>query len=676
MDQPISEGRAAHDAYAQETLLKLVKTSSEGEGDHETRIDALLQVVADYFQLPLAIISRIDGERYDVEFVRDESGEIGVGQTFELPQTYCERVIALARPLYVHLAADSIFANHPCYRELSLETYLGVRLFVDGEVYGTLNLTAPERRDRPFSTAEITVFETAGALISHHLALREADWRLSLAVTGSAVGLWLWDVRTGVLVWSPRFLELVGITDSDFKPTFDDFVHRVHPDDQDAVLRAVNAHLAQKTPFDIEYRLRHESGHYFWVRARGQAEWSINGPAVRMAGSIDDITERKNAEMRASDRLRMMEMAGEAAEVGYVDIDPTARRGMASDEVFTILGLDRTAFELSLEGLLARVHPEDQAEARRLVRQALSSGRLTSQVLRFVRANDGAERVIQLWVQALQAARCETSRFFGVIQDVTVQRANEQRLRQQTAELKRSNTELEHFASVASHDLQEPLRKVSAFGELVLRDYGDALDARGSGMVNTMVDAAQRMQRLIRDLLQYSRSSHVPLKLEKLALDDLMGEVCEDLELAVHDCHGHIQWSDDVDVVGDRILLRQLFVNLVGNALKYRAEGRPPRVVIRVEEAGGDCCISVSDNGIGFDSKHAERIFEVFRRLHGRGDYPGSGVGLALCQRIVERHGGAIRAEGRPGEGACFTISLPKEPVDRYSLMTGDSDPS
>ncbi len=672
MDQPISEGRAAHDAYAQKTLLNLVKTSSEGEGDHDARINALLHVVADYFQLPLAIISRIDGERYEVEFVRDASGEVEVGQVFELPLTYCERTIALARPFYVHVAADSAFADHPCYRELSLETYVGGRLFVDGKVYGTLNLTAPERRDRPFSTAEITVFETAGALISHHLALREADWRLSLAVTGSAVGLWLWDVRTDALEWSPRFLELIGIAEPDFKPKFDDFIDRVHPDDQDGVLRAFNAHLAQKKPFDIEYRLRHENGYYFWVRARGQAEWSVHGPAVRMAGSIDDITERKNAERRASDRLRMMEMTGEAAAVGYVDIDRIERRGMASDEVFAILGLDRTSFEVSLKSLLACVHPDDRNSARELLGQALRSDALRSRTVRVIRADDGGERLVQVWVQALS----ERARFFGVIQDVTVQRANEHRLRQQTIELKRSNTELEHFASVASHDLQEPLRKVSAFGEIVLRNYGDALDVRGSGMVNIMVDAAQRMQRLIRDLLQYSRSSHVPLQLESLALDDLMGEVIEDLELAIRECDGHVEWPEGVYVTGDRILLRQLFLNLVGNALKYRAEGRPPRVIVRVDLSGTDCRISVSDNGIGFAADHAERIFEVFRRLHSRDAYPGSGVGLALCQRIVERHGGAIRAEGRSGEGACFTISLPKDPVDRYSLMTGGKGPS
>ena len=674
MDQPITQDRAAHDAHAQKTLLKLVKTSSEGEGGHEACISALLDVVAAYFQLPLAIISRIDGDRYEVEFVRDESGEVAVGQTFELPQTYCERVISLERPLYVHLAADSIYADHPCYRELALETYVGVRLFVDGDVYGTLNLTAQDQRERAFSKAEITVFETAGALISHHLALREADWRLALAVTGAAVGLWLWDMRTDSVDWSPRFLDLVGITDPDFKPCFDDFASRLHPDDRDRVIGAINDHLAQKKPYDIEYRLRHEGGHYFWVRARGQAEWKANGQAIRMAGSIDDITERKNAETRASDRLRMMEMAGEAAEVGYIDIDPVARRGMASDEAYSILGLDRTVFELSLEALFERVHPGDRDEAQLLVRQALKRGALTSRVLRFVRADDGSVRVIQLWVQALKDRQCETSRFFGVIQDVTAQRANEQRLRQQTAELRRSNTELEHFASVASHDLQEPLRKVSAFGELVLRDYDDALDARGSGMVNTMVDAAQRMQQLIHDLLQYSRSSHVPLKLERIAIDALMGEVVEHLEYAIRDSGGHLEWPEDAHVMGDRVLLRQLFVNLVGNALKYRAEERAPHIIIAIDDAGADCDLTITDNGIGFAPDHAKRIFEVFRRLHSRDAYPGTGVGLALCHRIVERHGGMIRGEGRPGEGACFTISLPKRPVDRYSLMTGGDD--
>ncbi len=673
MKQPKTTVRAGTSEPTQEILLQLVQISTSGEGGHDACIDRLLETVARFFDLPLAIIAQIEGARYEVQFVRDVNAEVEVGQVFDLSQTYCERVITLEKPIYVHKASESLFSDHPCYRDMALETYLGVRLFVGGAVYGTLNLTAPDAQPRAWSPDAVAVLETAGALVSHHLALREADRRFSLAVKGASVGLWEWDVRSDALYWSPRFLELVGVLDPDFQPTFDDFVDRLHAADLDRVILAINDHLSQRKPFAIEYRLRHEGGEYFWVQARGQAEWGRGGQALRMAGSIDDITERKTAEMRARDRLRLLEMAGEAARVGYIEISPEAGPGSASDEVYSILGLDRTQFELSFDTLLSRVHPDDFATARSLFERSVESGALEAEAIRFTRASDGEERLVHVWVQSLLDPGDRIPRSFSVIQDVTGQRADEQRLRRQAAELKRNNAELERFASIASHDLQEPLRKVSTFGSLLARDYSPLLDERGTKMIGQMVDAAQRMQQLIADLLQYSRSAHTALNVEVLQLDELMQDVMTDLEIAVDDCHATINFPPEAKIAGDRILMRQLFVNLIGNALKYRAAGRRPVIDIGVQNGKRCCRIAISDNGIGFSQKYAERIFEVFQRLHSRDAYPGTGVGLALCQRIVERHGGTIRAEGEVDVGACFTVALPRDPVDRYSLMTGEA---
>lgn len=659
------------DARSQEALLELVKISTEGAGGHDDCIRDLLAVVAGYFKLPLSIISRIDGPLYQVEFVLDENRQVEVGQGFELATTYCERVLALEKPLYVHHAADSIFVEHPCYRELALETYLGVRLFRNGQVYGTLNLTAPEPREHPFTTADISVLETAGALVSHHLALRQAERRFSLAMKGSAVGFWEWDVRTDSAFWSPRLRELLGLTDPDFEPVFSDFSSRLHPDDVERVMLTINDHLALRTPFDIEFQMRNEAGRFLWVRARGQAQWDSGGQAKRMAGSIDDITARKTAENRAQDRLRMLELAGQAASIGYVEIDLASGTGMASDEVYEILGLERDAFELSLDNLLALTHPDDTGLAREFVETSLDSGALGAETIRFRRGHDGVERFVHVWIQALDDPGHPTARIFSVIQDVTDQRASEQRLRQQTHELRRTNVELERFATIASHDLQEPLRKVTTFGDLMVRDYGDKLDGRGVRMVETMADAAHRMRQLIRDLLQYSRSSHVALDVQSVLLDGVLEGVLSDLDMSIRDCDAKVDYPRGLTLAGDPVLLRQLFQNLIGNAVKYRDPDRPPRIEVTVQNGEDTCQITVTDNGIGFDADHAERIFEVFRRLHARDSYPGTGVGLALCLRIVERHGGTIRAEGRPGMGASFTVTLPKVPIDRYSLMTG-----
>ncbi|WP_417486087.1 PAS domain-containing protein [Maricaulis sp.] len=671
MKTTTEDGCVGPDARAQETLLELVKISTEGVGGHDACIRALLREVTGYFKLPLSIISRIDGPRYEVEFVLDANRQIEVGQGFDLAATYCERVLTLEKPLYVHHAADSQLVDHPCYREMALETYLGIRLFRNGEVYGTLSLTAPEPREHPFTPADISVLETAGALVSHHLALRQAERRFSLALKGAAVGFWEWDVRTDSVFWSPQYREVLGFTDPDFEPVFDDFSSRVHPDDLERVMLSINDHLALRKPFDIEFQICHEAGWYLWVRARGQAQWDAGGQAMRMAGSIDDITARKTAENRAQDRLRMLELAGQAASIGYVEIDLSSGTGMASDEVYEILGLERNTFDLSLDHLLALTHPDDTRLAREFVEASLESGELGAETIRFRRGHDGLERFVHVWIQALDGPGRPAPRIFSVIQDVTDQRADEQRLRQQTQELRRTNVELERFATVASHDLQEPLRKVTTFGDLMVRDYGDKLDDRGVRMLETMAGAAHRMRQLIRDLLQYSRSSHVALDVQPVSLDDLMDGVMSDLDMSIRDCDAKVDYPRGLALAGDPVLLRQLFQNLIGNAVKYRDPERPPRIGVTVQDDEETCQITVTDNGIGFDADHAERIFEVFRRLHARDSYPGTGVGLALCQRIVERHGGMIRAEGRPGKGASFTVTLPKAPIDRYSLMTG-----
>ncbi len=239
--------------------------------------------------------------------------------------------------------------------------------------------------------------------------------------------------------------------------------------------------------------------------------------------------------------------------------------------------------------------------------------------------------------------------------------------------LARSNTELERFAYVASHDLQEPLRKVQAFGARLKERYADVLDDRGQDYLARMLSASDRMRRLIDDLLLFSRASRAEAVVEEVALGPLIDGVLSDLEVTISEAGATVEVGEMPTVAGDPSQLGQLLQNLIGNALKYRHAERAQHVQVTcrelpaadappgVEVAAGSTVqrIEVRDRGIGFESKHAEAIFEPFRRLHGRGEFDGSGVGLALCRRIVQRHRGTITAIGRPDEGATFVVCLP-----------------
>lgn len=243
----------------------------------------------------------------------------------------------------------------------------------------------------------------------------------------------------------------------------------------------------------------------------------------------------------------------------------------------------------------------------------------------------------------------------------------EQELQRLNEELSRSNADLERFAAVASHDLQEPLRKIRAFGDRLATKYADDLPERGQDYLERMLSAASRMSRLIDSLLTFSRLATKEGPFEMVDLDEILAEVVADLEVRIEENDGRVEVGELPVIEADPNQMRQLFQNLVGNALKFHREGVPPRVRITCERVADEpderYRIVVEDNGIGFDEKYLDRVFDVFQRLHGRGVYEGTGMGLAICRRIVERHGGEITATSTPGGGSTFIITLPTRPT-------------
>jgi light-regulated signal transduction histidine kinase (bacteriophytochrome) len=251
----------------------------------------------------------------------------------------------------------------------------------------------------------------------------------------------------------------------------------------------------------------------------------------------------------------------------------------------------------------------------------------------------------------------------------------EEALRDYAARLERSNRELQDFASIASHDLQEPLRKIEAFGDRLVARCGAELSDAGRVYVDRMQDAARRMRLLINDLLTYSRVTTTARPFAAVDLGRIAREVMSDLQVAIEQAGARILLGDLPVIQADATQMRQLLQNLLSNALKFRCAGRTPEVRLsgrlytpeRPEHRAAApplCEITVADNGIGFRQDYADRILGIFQRLHGRSEYPGTGIGLATCRKILERHGGTIAASGRPGEGAVFTCTLPVSPPD------------
>lgn len=243
--------------------------------------------------------------------------------------------------------------------------------------------------------------------------------------------------------------------------------------------------------------------------------------------------------------------------------------------------------------------------------------------------------------------------------DTTAQKLREAELSRYTEQLKKSNQELEQFAYIASHDLQEPLRKVASFCNLLQEEYADKLDDTARGYIRHAVEGAIRMRTLVADLLRYSRAGRTDQRPVPVDAQIAYKRVIDNLTEAIGDADAIVSADELPPVLADEMHLVQLLQNLVGNALKYRHPSRRCEVFISAKPVGGQWRFAITDNGIGFEPIYADRIFRLFQRLHGRGEYSGTGVGLAICQKIVEGFGGRIWAESIPGNGATFYFTLP-----------------
>ena len=273
-----------------------------------------------------------------------------------------------------------------------------------------------------------------------------------------------------------------------------------------------------------------------------------------------------------------------------------------------------------------------------------------------IRCRDGSGVTVWATVNPLGEEKGQ-----GIIlefRDRTAEKKTEQDLISKTSDLVRSNRDLEQFAYVASHDLQEPLRMVTSYTQLLARRYQGQLSSEADEFIHFAVDGAIRMQSLINALLAYSRVDSRGKPMVQCDLNSVLDHALDNLKLAMEESGASIVRGDLPRVVGDPVQLMQLLQNLVGNAVKFCTKGTPPVVKVMAEKEGDFWRISVSDNGIGIDPQFFERIFVIFQRLHTREEYPGTGIGLAMCKRIVERHGGTISVDSTPGHGAIFTLTL------------------
>jgi two-component system, chemotaxis family, sensor kinase Cph1 len=393
--------------------------------------------------------------------------------------------------------------------------------------------------------------------------------------------------------------------------------------------------------------------------ALGTPEFGDDGAAVSVLTVTHDVTDRVRAEEELRRSEERQRLAVEAGRVGLWHWDINANRVEWSDLIYDIHGIAPGEFPGTVEAFASLVHSEDREAVSEALSAALSGRSDYHAEFRTVRP-DGAIR----WIYTNGRVVFENgqpARMFGSMLDLTESKAAAEALALANRELRRANEDLNQFAYSASHDLREPLRMISLYSQLLKRKYGSQLDEQANQYINYAASGAQRLGSLLRDLLEYGNAigAGSAASSEQVDMDEALQSAISNLQVAMQES-GAVVTRGDLPVISWRNSHAiQVFQNLVGNAVKYRHPERPPHIEIAAERHANSWHFSVSDNGIGVDTRYHERIFGIFKRLHAAHEYEGTGIGLAICQKVVERNGGRIWLESEPDRGSTFYFTVP-----------------
>ncbi|BAY14884.1 multi-sensor signal transduction histidine kinase [Anabaenopsis circularis NIES-21] len=558
--------------------------------------------------------------------------------------------------------------------------------------------------------------------------LRQSEERFQIISHATNDVIWDWDLLTNQVWWNQGVQTLFGYSLSQLNADLSWWYERIHPEDQKRIETDMWDAMNRGQQFwSNEYRFRCYDNSYADILDRAYIIYDQTGSPVRMIGAMMDITERK----RVQAQLQWQNLRSQL----FADITLKIRQSLQIDEILQtsvtevqkLLHTDRvlilqlrsngkviilkeavvsglaTAADLEIinqttfdpmclakyaQGTIKVISNVDQEQANisiaylQLLQQWGVKAKLSVPI--FLQNQIWGLLVAHQCVHPRQWNNWEIELLQQLADQIGIALAQSQILETETRqrqELIRSNEELQQFAFIASHDLQEPLRKIKTFSERLISIFGDALPAPASDYLERMQNAVLRMQTLIEDLLTLSRVTTRAQPSISVNLAQITQEVLSDLEVLIQQTGATIEVRDLPTIPADPLQMRQLMQNLIGNALKFHRPQMPPIVKIYSQYfhnqsdqvVGWELCqIIIEDNGIGFEQKYSDRIFQIFQRLHGRREYEGTGIGLTICRKIVERHFGKITAESKPGQGTKFFVTLPMNSPTEFLFLERD----
>ncbi len=522
-------------------------------------------------------------------------------------------------------------------------------------LWGSLRFTALKQAQPPHHLC-LGMLEDISSRKRMEEDLKSNERLFSAAFNNAGIGMAILDVTGRFLEVNRSFCEFLGYTAEQIKSI--DFQSITHPEDLSSDLLQFEALLAGDiSAYAMHKRYVHASGEVRWGALSVSVSRNEGGDLEYVLSQIQDIHPQKTAEEKSRAQTRLYESVFSSAFsfMGLLNADGLIQEINLNAQAMT--GINK---ELVLQYPLDKCYwfhglPEQQQRIRQAI-EAAKKGESVHEEIKIL----GKEGVLTLdfSLRPVFDPHQKVTHLIAEGHDITHLKNNEKQLRHQAEQLQRHNKDLQDFTHIASHDLQEPLRKIRAFGER-LADQ-ESLSEKGKDFLARMNNSAERMQYMIQDLLTYSRIDKQTLSLESVSLNTCIERVLESLSLQIEETRAQITIGHLPMVQSAPVHMEQLFQNLLSNALKFSRPGVAPEITVTCSLEGAvDFQIEITDNGIGFDPVYSERIFQPFQRLHSRHEYTGSGIGLAICRKIVDYYQGKIWVESTPGEGSCFFMVLP-----------------